>query len=250
MKENIKDWAENWNELGKEDPMYIVLTQEGKEGNKWSEKEFFLTGEEEIKAVLEKAKKHTMQIQYEVALDFGCGVGRLSQALSKYFKKVEAIDISRSMIEKAKQYDKTNGKIEFHLNISDDISIFQDGKFDFIYSNITLQHIPQEFSKNYIKEFLRVLKPGGNLIFQIPSEPRYKDARNWLFHKLNPRWIYLYRKLRYGKIRPAIDMHAVPKMEIEKIVKDNNGMIIKIEENDAAEPHFSGYTYFVIKNNS
>ena len=39
-----------------------------------------------------------------------------------------------------------------------------------VYSNIVLQHIHPHYSKQYLKEFLRVLKPGGMLVFQLPSE--------------------------------------------------------------------------------
>ena len=42
--------------------------------------------------------------------------------------------------------------------------------FDFIYSNITLTHIPQEVAiEAYIRDFVRVLKPNGYMLFQLPT---------------------------------------------------------------------------------
>jgi SAM-dependent methyltransferase len=50
--------------------------------------------------------------------------------------------------------------------------LFHDDFFDFIYTNIVLQHMRPEYSKAYLKEFLRVLSPGGLLVFQLPTEMR------------------------------------------------------------------------------
>lgn len=38
-----------------------------------------------------------------VALDFGCGVGRLTRALAAFFDRATGVDISSSMIEEAKK---------------------------------------------------------------------------------------------------------------------------------------------------
>ena len=42
--------------------------------------------------------------------------------------------------------------------------------FDFVYSSLVLQHMKPEYSQNYIKEFLRILAPGGLVYFQLPAE--------------------------------------------------------------------------------
>jgi hypothetical protein len=48
--------------------------------------------------------------------------------------------------------------------------------FDFIYSDIALQHIPPDQSRAYIAEFLRVLRPGGLAVFQLTAEHREAGA--------------------------------------------------------------------------
>ncbi len=52
------------------------------------------------------------------------------------------------------------------VNDSEDLP-FADGRFSFIYSNIVLQHMPQRFSKHYLREFIRLLAPAGMLVFSV-----------------------------------------------------------------------------------
>src|SRR5262249_3108618 len=59
----------------------------------------------------------------------------------------------------------------FVLNETNDLAVFPDDAFDFVYSSLVLQHMKPEYSQNYIKEFLRVLAPGGLPVFQIPRQP-------------------------------------------------------------------------------
>jgi ubiquinone/menaquinone biosynthesis C-methylase UbiE len=60
--------------------------------------------------------------------------------------------------EKAQSLGQT---LPILVNDQDDLRIFPDNTFDFIYSNFVLQHIKPDYTKAYIREFLRVLAPGG-----------------------------------------------------------------------------------------
>ncbi len=104
------------------------------------------------------------------ALDFGCGVGRLTQALANHFDETYGIDVAASMIDQAIQYNRHGAKCTYLVNNEDNLAAFPDDSFDLVFSYIVLQHMRPEYSKGYIKEFLRVLAPGGLIAFQIPSE--------------------------------------------------------------------------------
>ena len=39
--------------------------------------------------------------------------------------------------------------------------------------HVVLQHMKPEFAKAYLREFARILKPNGVLVFQLPSEPSF-----------------------------------------------------------------------------
>ena len=166
----LTDLKKNWDEFGRQDPLWSILTDPTKKGNRWKPEDFFKTGQSEIESVIKYIESLGVSYSRKRALDFGCGVGRLTQALCQYFDECCGIDIAPSMIELAKQYNRHGAKCQYYLNEDDDLKLFEDNFFDFIYSKIVLQHIKPEYSKNYIREFLRILAPKGLLVFQIPSE--------------------------------------------------------------------------------
>lgn len=166
----------NWDGFAEVDPLWAILTDPAKENGRWNISDFFASGKIEIKTVFEYLKSLNLDVNIIAgpALDFGCGVGRLTQAMSEYFDLCYGVDISTKMIEQAKAFNEHPEKCNYTVNTSADLSIFDSNYFGFIYTSIVLQHIPYQYSKEYLKEFVRVLKPGGVLIFQIPD--RYEGA--------------------------------------------------------------------------
>ncbi len=79
--ENFEKLQNTWDGFGKIDPLWAILTQPDKRNNKWDINEFFKTGEEEITQVMEYINSLHISLSRNKALDFGCGVGRLTQAL-------------------------------------------------------------------------------------------------------------------------------------------------------------------------
>lgn len=159
-----------WNELGSRDALWAVLTGPREGRREWDREAFFATGVDEIRAVHARLADLGVAAGRERALDFGCGAGRLTQALAGVYAEVHGVDIARSMLDAAAQYD-TTGRCQFHLNERGDLALFPDAHFDFVYTNIVLQHMEPRFSRAYIAEFFRVLRPGGVAVFQIPAAP-------------------------------------------------------------------------------
>ncbi len=165
----LKELQQNWDAFGKRDPLWAILTHPEKKFNKWDRRRFFQSGEVEIRQVLEQVAALPFSVRRGTALDFGCGIGRLTQALCRHFQNCHGIDIAPSMIEQARACNDHGKRCQYHVNGRDDLGVFPDGLFDFIYSNIVLQHMRPEYSSRYIREFIRVLSPGGMLVFQIPG---------------------------------------------------------------------------------
>lgn len=167
---SLDDVRKNWDALGAEDPLWAVLTDDRYRGGKWDEAAFFATGAEEIAGVVRDLDRLGRPERRGRCLDFGCGVGRLTQALAAHFESCDGVDIARSMIAAARRLDRSGGRCSFHVNDAPDLALFPANTFDFVYSNIVLQHMPTEAAKAYVSEFLRVLTPGGLAMFEIPSE--------------------------------------------------------------------------------
>jgi SAM-dependent methyltransferase len=159
-----------WETHAKDDPLWAIISTPGKMGGKWDLNEFLQTGRHEIDQLLETLSSNDIEFERSSALDFGCGVGRLTQALARSFESVCGVDISPTMIENARNLNQYQEKCTYHLNARPDLRLFEDDRFSFVYSNIVLQHMEPEVAKNYLAEFGRILKPGGLVIFQLPSQ--------------------------------------------------------------------------------
>ena len=166
----LVELQKHWDALGKSDPLWAILSLPEKRFGKWDLAEFFGYGREEIDQLWAFTDELGIPRPVGKALDFGCGVGRLTQALCAHFDECVGIDISPSMIEGAQRLNQYGDRCTYVLNGRDDLSIFQDGEFQFIYSIIVLQHMRPDYMKKYLKEFLRILAPGGLVVFQIPGE--------------------------------------------------------------------------------
>jgi ubiquinone/menaquinone biosynthesis C-methylase UbiE len=168
----LQELQRNWDEFGNTDPLWAILTHPEKRHGKWRLQDFFQTGEREITEVLRHVRSLSISLRTGKALDFGCGVGRLSQALCGHFEQCCGVDIAPSMITLANRYNRHGSRCSYVVNDAADLRIFADNHFNFIYSNMVLQHMQPSYSRKYLEEFVRVLAPGGAIVFQIPSALR------------------------------------------------------------------------------
>jgi SAM-dependent methyltransferase len=107
-------------------------------------KEFFESGEQQIDSVLKSVRQHLdSSFQATRALDFGCGVGRLTIPLAKTGAHVVGVDISDAMLNEARKNCLKNSVLDrVDLVKSNDTLTKVRGTFDFIVSLIVFQHIP------------------------------------------------------------------------------------------------------------
>jgi SAM-dependent methyltransferase len=169
VKTELSRLANHWSTLGQWDPMWVILTIPGFQRIGWEPAAFFYTGILEIDAMRRRLAKLGLSVRAARALDVGCGIGRLTQALCGYFASVDGVDIAPSMILTARKLNRFGSRCRYWL--SDDVGLgqFADNTFDLIYSSGTLQHVPSRQIRIYIAEFARVLAPGGLAVFQIPD---------------------------------------------------------------------------------
>lgn len=240
---------ENWDRFGREDPFWAVLAEATKKGGGWDREEFFATGRPEVAALLESVG-HLLPGRAR-ALDFGCGPGRLTQALAEHFERVDGVDVAPSMVELARRLDRSGGRSVYHLNPAPDLSLFADGAFDLAYSNITLQHVPPRLAEGYLAELIRVLRPGGVLVFQLPAGragaeglvPRIRRA----LRRAAPKALHrLWRRVT-ARGEPFMDMNGVPKERVVALVERAGGRVEAAEADHAAGPGWVSWRYTVVK---
>jgi SAM-dependent methyltransferase len=164
-----------WEAQARADPLWAVLSETEKRERAWSVNEFLQTGEDQVARALDRFLEAGGRLpDHELALDFGCGVGRLTQALGRRFQRVIGVDVSETMVAVAKRLAAPGTDVQYVINQQPDLSFVDDGAVSLVFSMITLQHMPTPVALGYLREFLRVVKPGGGLIFQVPSH--YADS--------------------------------------------------------------------------
>ncbi len=100
-------------------------------------------------------------IDYTVTMDFACGRGRNTTKLSPLSKKMILVDVNPENIAIVRQRFSPETH-RFVLNSGYDVNEIESESVTFIYSFDAVVHFDLEIILQYIKEFHRVLKPGGH----------------------------------------------------------------------------------------
>jgi SAM-dependent methyltransferase len=221
-----------WHELGRDDPLWAVLSTPGKRGRRWAVEEFFATGEREIAGHLGEVATLGLPRGHRLALDFGCGVGRLTRALAARFEHVIGIDVSPSMIATARTLNRDVANAEFRENVSPRLEGIADASVDFVYSGMTLQHITPVLAEGYVAEFLRVLAPGGVAAFQFVAGTD-RSLRGHLYAIASNRWLNPLRRLLWRRAE-VFEMHALDEDALRARIAAHGGLRLIADRGDAA----------------
>ena len=231
----------NWEGLASDDPMWAILTTRERRGT-WGRKEFMASGETAVAELLSLAEEQGVVIRRGRALDFGCGLGRLTLPLAQRFEEVLGVDVAMSMVEQAREFAAGHDNVTYMCNAEPHLGCLPSGGFDFICSLITLQHVPPVAAYAYMGEFMRLLAPGGVAVFQAPA--RY----------LGPRWKRVLRRLPHGLIslpwrwanrtRFYMEMNELPTDQVRKAVENGGGQVLRAVPDDFAGSCWESYKYF------
>jgi SAM-dependent methyltransferase len=100
-----------------------------------------------------------------LALEIGCGIGRLEVALASRLGEVWGIDISEGMIAAARRRAAGLGNVHFAVGSGRDLAPFPDDRFDLVFAVDSFPYLQQagpELVAAHFAETARVLKPGGD----------------------------------------------------------------------------------------
>jgi SAM-dependent methyltransferase len=153
------------------------------------------------------------------------------------------VDISLGMVEKASAINQM-ANCEYITNSGARLP-FPEASFSFIYSNIVLQHIPRRFAKEYLREFVRVLAPGGVLVFGVQDSFRAATLSGLAIrirHILHLR--SRIRKL-IGIGRGEMQMHCLPERTVRSCL--GRAIILDIQITNTAAKNFNGMLRFLAK---
>lgn len=235
----LKTVQKHWDHYGARDPFWAILSHPEKRNGAWDVREFFETGISEVEAAVRYVESVYPLAHKRRALDFGCGVGRLTQPLGAHFEQVYGVDISPSMIGQAREFNRLGDRCQYLHNDRSDLSMFPDRSFDFIYSNLTLQHVPPRYSRKYIAEMVRVLAPGGALLFRLPGRAHGLRIPGYLRRLGRVIWNLVHPR------QPMVGMYGIPKEQVIALVTSYGGQVLDAAPDGSAGPHWESTQYLV-----
>lgn len=198
-----------WDEAARQDAMGNIITIAG-----LTSEQFFERGRLEVTAVMAHLKALDIETPTKLALDFGCGIGRLSVALAEVYDRVHGVDVSSQMILRAKPH------VRVSYYAAETLRWVEDRTYDLIYSNIVLQHMPSDLQEGYVREFMRVLS--GVAVFEIPEGETPAHEYN------------------------CQTMYGTPRAQVEEWVTTAGGRVLDVTETTSAGPTMASYRYTVV----
>lgn len=165
--------------------------------------------------------------------------------MSARFDECVGVDVSARMVERARELNADRSNCSFVVMEKPGLP-YEPGSFDLVYSRLVLQHLPRSEAVRAVEELVRVARPGGVAIFQVPWHIPWRNRI-----QLRRR---LWRALRTVGV-PARPLHerlglhpvsliAVPEREIRAAVERAGATIELAEPDDQAAPPARSFRYF------
>lgn len=108
-------------------------------------------------------------------LDVGCGPGFYAEWLVKHGAHVVAFDVNRKMVKLARQRLRGAAQV-YRANLEERLDFAAETSFDFVLAPLVMDYV-KDWAFVF-KEFHRILKPGGTLIFSMEHPfGKYYDRR-------------------------------------------------------------------------
>jgi SAM-dependent methyltransferase len=204
-----------WERLGEIDPYYSVLSHPrfraaANEGE--TRREFFASGEAHVEQLFAVIRENLdPAFAPRRALDFGCGVGRLTIPLARRVEQVTGMDVSDAMLTETTKNCHAAGVQNITLAKSNDRFDNVSGEFDFLHSFIVFQHIPVRRGEMIFGEMLRRLAENGVGALHFTYAIHASSWRKFLYN-LSVTIPAAYRILNLAKGRsfsyPNVEMNS------------------------------------------
>lgn len=233
----------DWTRLGAEDPLWAVLLEPGKRGGRWAVDDFLAEGRRDVAAARERLARLGLPTAWARVLDFGCGAGRLSQALAEHATEVVGVDVSAPMLERARSLDRSGGRCTFVLSEHPDLRAVPDASVDLVFTERVLQHLPAPIVEGYLAEFIRVLRPGGTALLHIPTRPLW--TLRGIVWRFAPHALIRWAQRRLLRYPAPMRMTGLPVERVREVIAAAGGVVLDVEPVQEPATHWAAARYAV-----
>jgi SAM-dependent methyltransferase len=241
----------SWDDWGALNPLWAILTSPAESGPGWDRESFLRSGEESASRVAAQIDEHLAPDRRLAALDYGCGVGRVTRAWASRFEHVTGVDAAASMVAGARALNADVANVQFL--VAEGPGRLPSNSFDLVYCALVLQHLgTRRRILDTLAGLVRVLRPDGLLVFQLPHDlprRRFRDRlrfRSRAFGALRrlgfPREALFHR----FRLHPDMTMTAISGVDIRAALNDLGATVLDAEDEDFVKGVRST-TYYVAK---
>ena len=225
--------SKEWVGFGERDPHWSVIVDDDFLMRNIDENEdrFYQSGRADIGWVLSTIRRNRPNASFRNALDFGCGVGRLTLALAEHAEKATGIDISPPhLVWARKRAAETEIDNTHFKSISSIEDVEAERGFDLIISLIVLQHNPPPIMAKLFRALLQALSVGGIAVIQMPT---YISGQSFSVD-------------RYFSMKQAsMEMNFLPQPAIFDIIESSGCRVLEVRE-DGTMGAFPGLSHIFV----
>jgi SAM-dependent methyltransferase len=130
-------------------------------------------------------------------LDIGCGWGRWMVSAARAGWTPFGIDVKKDAAKAAMDVLRVHGCVGAAVSADLTLLPFADESFDMAFSYSVLQHVSRNRANQCLREILRVLRPGGHSLIELPLYPGLTNWRHGCHESEDPNsWDVRYYRWR------------------------------------------------------
>lgn len=238
MQELLTEVERSWTLLGQERPYWSVLAgpEYLPDNAAGREDDFYRSGADDLQMLLATLGRVGRDAaQFDVAFEFGCGLGRVTSHLCRAFRMVIACDISSQHLALARTALAARGIANAELKQATAADFGIAEPYDLWFSRLVLQHNAPPLIAAILERALTMLRPRGLAVFQVPV---YLAGYRFTVDE------YRRDRASFG----PFEMHALPQPAILAIARRAGCTLLELREDDSAGDPWTSQVFTFEKN--